>query len=57
MAETDKLEVLSRPSIMARNNQEASITVGQTIPYITNSRVTDSGQTINTVSSWTSASS
>lgn len=50
MAETDKLEVLSRPSIMARNNQEASITVGQTIPYITNSRVTDSGQTINTVS-------
>lgn len=50
MAETNKLEVLSRPSIMARNNQQASITVGQTIPFITSSRVTEAGQTINTMS-------
>jgi general secretion pathway protein D len=44
-----KVEVLSRPSIMARNNQEAVIVVGQEVPFITNSRITDNGQTINTV--------
>ncbi|MCE5228391.1 hypothetical protein LLG95_02180 [bacterium] len=50
MAVNNKLEVLSRPSIMARNNPQASITVGQTIPIIDSSRVTDAGQTINTIS-------
>lgn len=45
-----KLEVLSRPSILARNNQEAVIVVGQEVPFITNSRITSDGQTINTVS-------
>ncbi|MEN6627034.1 MAG: hypothetical protein ABFD69_12485 [Candidatus Sumerlaeia bacterium] len=50
IAEKNKLEVLSRPSVMARNNQLATITVGQTIPYVTSSRVTDSGQTINNIS-------
>lgn len=49
IAETNKLEVLSRPSVMIRNNQLATITVGQTIPYVTSSRVTDSGQTINNI--------
>ena len=44
-----KLEVLSRPSIMARNNQEAVIVVGQEVPFVTNSQITDNGQTINTV--------
>ncbi len=44
-----KVEVLSRPSIMARNNQQAVIIVGQEIPFITNSQITDTGQTINTV--------
>ncbi len=44
-----KVEILSRPSIMARNNQEAVIVVGQEVPFITNSRITDTGQTINTV--------
>ena len=44
-----KLEVLSRPSIMARNNQEAVIIVGQEIPFITSSRITEEGQTINTI--------
>jgi general secretion pathway protein D len=38
MATKGKLEVLSRPSIMARNNQEAVIVVGQEVPFITNSR-------------------
>ena len=41
--------MLSRPSIMARNNQEAVIVVGSEVPFITNSRITDDGQTINTI--------
>jgi general secretion pathway protein D len=44
-----KTEILSRPSILARNNQEAMIMVGQSVPFITNSRITDTGQTVNTV--------
>jgi general secretion pathway protein D len=49
LATKGKLEVLSRPSIMARNNQEAVIVVGSEVPFITNSRITDDGQTINTI--------
>ena len=41
--------MLSRPSIMARNNQEAVIVVGSEVPFITNSRITDTGETINTI--------
>src|SRR5207237_2355249 len=44
-----KLDVLSRPYILASDNQLASITVGQEIPFVTNSRITDTGQTINTI--------
>jgi len=44
-----KTEILSRPSILARNNQQATIMVGQSVPFITNSRITDTGQTVNTV--------
>jgi general secretion pathway protein D len=49
LASKGKVEILSRPSIMARNNQEAVIVVGQEVPFVTNSRITDNGQTINTV--------
>jgi general secretion pathway protein D len=49
LAQTSKLNVLSRPSILARNNTEATITIGQQVPRITNSRITDQGQTINTI--------
>lgn len=49
MAEVNKLEVLSRPSILARHNKEAIITVGQEVPFIRNSRITQDGQIINTV--------
>lgn len=49
LATTGKLEVLSRPSVLARNNETATITIGQEVPFITNSRITDAGQTINTV--------
>jgi len=49
IADTSKLEVLSRPSILTRNNQTATITVGQEVPFIRNSRITDGGDTINTI--------
>lgn len=49
LATRGKVEVLSRPSIMARNNQEAVIVVGQEVPFITSSRITELGQTINTI--------
>lgn len=35
IAEAGKVEVLSRPSVLARNNQQATITVGQQVPLIT----------------------
>lgn len=44
-----KLDVLSRPYILASDNQLARITVGQEVPFIDNSRITDTGQTINTL--------
>ena len=44
-----KLDILSRPYIMASDNQLSSITVGQEVPFIINSRTTDTGQTINTI--------
>jgi general secretion pathway protein D len=47
MAQAGKLEVLSRPSILARNNQQATITVGQQVPLITGVSYTQYGQPIN----------
>lgn len=44
-----KLDVLSRPYILASDNQLARITVGQEVPFVDNSRITDTGQTINTL--------
>jgi general secretion pathway protein D len=35
IAQAGKTEVLSRPSILARNNQLATITVGQSVPLVT----------------------
>ena len=35
IAQAGKAKVLSRPSILARNNQPATITVGQQVPLIT----------------------
>ena len=49
LAQKGKLEVLSRPSIMARNNQEAVIVVGSEVPFITSSSLTPEGQTNNTI--------
>lgn len=49
LANSTKLDVLSRPSVLVRNNQTANVTVGQQIPMITNSRVDTAGNTINTI--------
>ncbi|HPP12731.1 MAG TPA: hypothetical protein PKW42_08375, partial [bacterium] len=40
---------LSRPYILSSDNQAASITVSQRVPFITNTRTTETGQTINTI--------
>jgi general secretion pathway protein D len=49
MAAVDKIDVLSRPYILTSDNQQASIMVGETVPFITRSQLTDAGQTINTI--------
>src|SRR5512133_221390 len=50
IAQAGKARVLSRPSIIARNNQPATITVGQSVPLITNVRYDTLGNAINSVS-------
>lgn len=49
IAEAGKTEVLSRPSVLARNNQQAVITVGKEVPMITNTRFDDNNNQINTI--------
>ncbi|MFM9030565.1 MAG: type II secretion system protein GspD [Opitutaceae bacterium] len=50
LSTVSKTEILSRPSVLTRNNQQATIMVGQSVPIITNSRVSDqTNTTINTV--------
>ncbi len=49
LQQVGKLNVLSRPYLLGSENQPARITVGEEVPYITNSRVTEAGQTVNTV--------
>ena len=39
LATTNKTQVLSRPTILTRSGQQASVMVGQSIPIITNSQV------------------
>lgn len=49
LSEVTKFEVLSRPSILTRNNKQATINVGQKVPIITNSTISALGQINNTV--------
>jgi type II secretion system protein D len=42
-----KLEVLSRPQILTADNQEASINIGQRIPLVSDTRVTDQNTTLS----------
>jgi type II secretion system protein D len=44
-----RLEILSRPQILAGDNQPGNINVGQRVPLITESRVTDQNTTISTI--------
>ena len=49
LATAGKLDILSRPYILTSDNQEARIMVGQYVPYITDTRITDAGQQINSI--------
>ena len=49
LAQKGKVSVLSRPSILARNNQQAVIVVGQQVPIPTSNQITDTGQQIQSV--------
>ena len=49
LEQTGKLDVLSRPYILASDNQLATITVGQRVPFPTNTRTTDDGDTISNI--------
>lgn len=44
-----KLDVLSRPHILTSDNHLANITVGNEVPFVTNTRFTENGDTLNTV--------
>ncbi|RPI61210.1 MAG: hypothetical protein EHM48_06035, partial [Planctomycetaceae bacterium] len=44
-----RLEVLDRPQIMAQDNQVAMINIGQRVPFIVDTRTTDTGATFSTV--------
>jgi len=44
-----KVEVLSRPYILASDNQPSSIIVGNEVPFVISSLTTDTGQQVNTI--------
>jgi general secretion pathway protein D len=50
LAKAGKTEVLSRPSILARNNQQATITIGQEVPLITGVTYDSFGNQRNAIS-------
>ena len=47
LAQQNKLDVLSRPYILASDNQPASIMVGQDVPIVTYNTITSFGQSIS----------
>lgn len=49
IAEAGKVEVLSRPSILTRNNQQANIVVGQQVPLITGANYDTFGNLHNSI--------
>ncbi|RPI61302.1 MAG: type II secretion system protein GspD, partial [Planctomycetaceae bacterium] len=50
LANTTKLDVLSRPYILTSDNQQAQIMIGQSVPYVTSSFInSDTGSTTNTI--------
>ena len=49
IAQAGNAEILSRPSILARNNQPATISLGQQVPLVSNTRFDAVNGQINTV--------
>jgi general secretion pathway protein D len=49
LAQAGKTEILSRPSVLARNNQQAVITIGQQVPLITSVNYDNFGNQRNAV--------
>jgi type II secretion system protein D len=49
IAAAGKAQVLSRPSILARDRQQATVVVGQSVPLVTGTTFTSLGNTINSV--------
>lgn len=49
IAQNGKSQILSRPSILTRNSQQATISLGQEVPLITNTRFDNVNGQINTV--------
>jgi len=49
LAMAGKTEILSRPSILARNNQMATISLGQRVPIVTGTRFDSLGNQYNTI--------
>jgi general secretion pathway protein D len=49
LAMAGKTEILSRPSILARNNQMATISLGQRVPIVTGTRFDSLGNQFNTI--------
>jgi general secretion pathway protein D len=49
LAQTNKLDVLSRPYILTSDNQQADITVGDEVPFVTGSFTDENGGVHNTV--------
>jgi general secretion pathway protein D len=49
LQEVGKLNILSRPYILTRDNQTARINVGERVPFPNNTRVTETGQTITSI--------
>ena len=47
MQSDGRLEILSRPQILAADNMVANINVGQRVPVVTGSRITERGDSIN----------
>jgi len=43
------LEVIARPTITAMDNHLAMINIAERVPYLTNTRITDSGAVINSI--------
>ncbi len=53
IAEVGKSKILARPSVLARNNQPATITIGQSVPLITGTTYDSLGNQHNAIT-WTS---